>query len=273
MKDVFARHGIPSELVSDNGSQYKSLQFRKFAKEWDFQHSTSSPRYPRSNGLAESSVKTVKKMMKKCLATNKDIQQGLLAIRNTPLACGASPAELLMNRRLNDNLPRLPTSNDTIQPPKRNLVAERKVQKHYHDKNISSRTISEGFRPKQRVALQDPSTKEWTLRGQIVEEVAPRSYTVQLTNGTVLRQNRCHIRKLYSTTSNTNNFLPPLEEPQELIPTDDELTEESQYDESDSDTIPYDHSSEEEAEEDEPCIPRRSNRTVKIHRPLDYQDL
>ena len=43
MKDTFARHGIPTELVSDNGSQYKSHQFKKFSKEWDFQHETSSP--------------------------------------------------------------------------------------------------------------------------------------------------------------------------------------------------------------------------------------
>ena len=55
---------------------------------------STSPRYPQSNGLAESSVKTVKLMMKKCLATGRDIHQGLLAIRNTPLA---SPAELLIN--------------------------------------------------------------------------------------------------------------------------------------------------------------------------------
>ena len=82
MKDVFARHGIPSELISDNGSQYKSHIFRKFAKEWNFQHHTSSPRYPQSNGLAEASVKTVKLMMKKCLATNEDIKKGLLGIRN-----------------------------------------------------------------------------------------------------------------------------------------------------------------------------------------------
>ena len=68
MKDVFSRHGIPSELVTDNGSQYKSNIFRKFAKEWGLEHNTSSPRYPQSNGLAEASVKTVKMMMKTLLS-------------------------------------------------------------------------------------------------------------------------------------------------------------------------------------------------------------
>ena len=46
MKDIFIRHGIPKELVSDNGTQYKSLLFGKFITEWGIHHITSSPRYP-----------------------------------------------------------------------------------------------------------------------------------------------------------------------------------------------------------------------------------
>ena len=83
MKEVFARHGIPAQLVSDNGSQYISHLFKMFAKSWNFKHTTSSPRYPQSNGFAESSVKNMKGMVKKCLATNKDITKGLLTIQHT----------------------------------------------------------------------------------------------------------------------------------------------------------------------------------------------
>ena len=52
-KEAFSRHGIAEELVSDNGPQYKSYRFKKFAKEWQFKQTTSSQYYPRSNGLAE----------------------------------------------------------------------------------------------------------------------------------------------------------------------------------------------------------------------------
>lgn len=202
MKDVFSRHGTPSELITDNGSQYKSSQFRKFAKECDFEHNTSSPRYPQSNGLAESSVKTVKKMMKKCINTGKDIKKGLLAIRNTPLSCGSSPAELLMNRQLNDGLPRLPETLNTKKPPRRNLVAERQKQiKHHDNKILRKQTNPETFTPGQKVALQHHSTKEWSIRGTIVKEVAPRSFDVLTSNNTTLRRNRRQLRKLHSTTS------------------------------------------------------------------------
>ena len=62
MKKIFARFGIPEEIKSDNGLQYTSSEFQQFSNEWKFNHtsSCSSPRYPRSNGLAERTVKNSK---------------------------------------------------------------------------------------------------------------------------------------------------------------------------------------------------------------------
>ena len=64
-KSIFARHGIPQEVVSDNGPQYSSIQYKKFSTEYGFLHTTSSPRFPQSNGEAERAVKTVKNLLKK----------------------------------------------------------------------------------------------------------------------------------------------------------------------------------------------------------------
>ena len=38
LKSIFARHGIPETLVSDNGPQYSSQEFSDFAKEYEFDH-------------------------------------------------------------------------------------------------------------------------------------------------------------------------------------------------------------------------------------------
>ena len=52
LKSIFARHGVPESVVSDNGPQYSSNAFATFAEEYGFTHITSSPRYAQANGLA-----------------------------------------------------------------------------------------------------------------------------------------------------------------------------------------------------------------------------
>ena len=84
LKEQFSRRGIPDCLVTDNGSQIVSQEFRHFATAWEFKHATSSSRYPRSNGKAESAVKVVKALFKKTIKDNNDNWLALLDYRNTP---------------------------------------------------------------------------------------------------------------------------------------------------------------------------------------------
>jgi len=102
LKSIFVRHGIP-EVVSDNGPQYSS-EFSKFASVYGFLHTTSSPKYPQSNGEAEIAIKTVKGLFNKA----EDPYLALLAYRATPLQNGFSPAELLMGQRLRSTAPMIP---------------------------------------------------------------------------------------------------------------------------------------------------------------------
>ncbi|UYV76907.1 K02A2.6-like [Cordylochernes scorpioides] len=98
-KAIFARHGIPDIVISDNGPQFRpstTSAFTKFASEVGFRHITSSPKHPQSYGQAEAAVKIVKNLMKK----NKDPVLALMEYRATPLANGLSPAELLFGRKI-----------------------------------------------------------------------------------------------------------------------------------------------------------------------------
>ncbi|GFO20837.1 Pol polyprotein [Plakobranchus ocellatus] len=101
LKSIFATHGIPDVLVSDNGPQFASAEFRKFTEEFCFTHTTSSPRYPQANGEAERAVQTIKNLLRKA----SDPYVALLSYRATPLRNGYAPSELLIGRRLNTKLP------------------------------------------------------------------------------------------------------------------------------------------------------------------------
>lgn len=58
LKPHMASHGIPDKIVSDNGPQISSQEFKKFKDLFEFDHITTSPTYPRSNGKPENVVKT-----------------------------------------------------------------------------------------------------------------------------------------------------------------------------------------------------------------------
>ena len=62
-KSVFARHGIPVEIVSDN-MPFQSNEFIAFAKAWGIKTTTSSPIHSQTNGQTERSVQTLKKILK-----------------------------------------------------------------------------------------------------------------------------------------------------------------------------------------------------------------
>ena len=84
LKDQFARYGIPEQVVSENGPQYACKEFSDFARSYGFEHVTSSPRYPQSNGFAESQVKIVKRILKKCSVSKTDVALAVIEWRNTP---------------------------------------------------------------------------------------------------------------------------------------------------------------------------------------------
>lgn len=102
-------------MVSDNGPQFDSDEFRRFAREWEFEHVTSSPGHAQSNGLAESAVKTVKRLIRKAHEDGKDRWLALFDHRNTPTeGMRNSPVQRLMSRRTRTLLP----AGETLLKPK-----------------------------------------------------------------------------------------------------------------------------------------------------------
>ena len=106
VKTTCSMFGVPKEFVSDNGPQYSSKEFKQFTDEWGIKHNPSSPLFPKSNGLAERNIQTIKNLIKKCTETGNDISEALLHLRATPIDSHTkSPAELMFKRQLVTMLP------------------------------------------------------------------------------------------------------------------------------------------------------------------------
>ncbi|XP_010513400.1 PREDICTED: uncharacterized protein LOC104789393 [Camelina sativa] len=64
-KNIICRHGLPYEIVTDNGTQFTSMITRRFLTKWQIRLSTSTPRYPQDNGQAEATNKSIVDGLKK----------------------------------------------------------------------------------------------------------------------------------------------------------------------------------------------------------------
>ena len=125
MQSIVSRHGIPETVISDNGPQLSSAAFADFAAKWEFSHVTSSPRYPKSNGMAERTVQTIKKFLEKADKKNEDPYLAILAHRSCPDPSGdPSPAEKLMGRKLRTRLQTTTRTAHSHRVPKHGEKAE-----------------------------------------------------------------------------------------------------------------------------------------------------
>ena len=199
LKQVFARHGIPETVKSDNGPQYSSSEFAMFATNWKFLHVTSSPRYPQSNGLAEKTVQTAKRMLEKAKRDRRDPYLALLEQRNTPVANYKSPAQLSMGRRLRSLLPC--TASQLIPETVRYRDTQVRFQKKQAEQKANYDKIVTPLQPlKSGEAVRVKQEGEWRSAEGVELADTPRSYVVKTPEGAVYRRNR---RNLLQDTSNS----------------------------------------------------------------------
>ena len=196
LKTHLARYGIPDQIISDNGPQYISKEFQDFCNKWDIEHLTSSPYNSKSNGKAESAVKTAKRIMRKCKESRSDPYLAFLDHRNTPSqGMLSSPAQRLMSRRTKTILPTAPS-----------LLRPEVVDAKYCKRDIKSRQDKHNakYHPSAELPiLQEGDTvrlqpfklgeKKWQ-KGTVINRLDQRSYLVDTDSG-MLRRNRQHLKK------------------------------------------------------------------------------
>ena len=197
LKTMFARFGIPEVLRSDNGPQYSSEEFSRFMRRYGVQHLTSSPRYPQSNGQAERTVQTVKRLLKK----SEDPFLALLSYRATPLPwCNISPAELLMGRRLRTTVPQTDDQLIPKWPYLPQFKRENQSFKEQQAKNFDLRHRTQELLPIPEDSAVWVNTEGGPVPGTVTSPAStPRSYIVNTGSGEI-RRNRSHLRVIPSSS-------------------------------------------------------------------------
>ena len=194
LKAHFARYGSPVQLVSDNGPQFTSETFRKFTTTWDIEHLTSSPGNSQANGMAESAVKTAKRLLTKSHKAGSDPYLAMMDHRNTPSqGLQTSPAQRLMNRRTRTLLP---TAATLLQPrvidETDNMKIKKDKQATYFNKTAKDlKPLHEGDVVRMKPLVNGQKT--WQ-KAVVTERLDQRSYLVE-TPTAMYRRNRVHLRK------------------------------------------------------------------------------
>ncbi|XP_058456588.1 uncharacterized protein K02A2.6-like [Malaya genurostris] len=137
LRGLFARLGMPEKLVSDNGTQFTSIEFKQFCAENGIDHVTTAPFHPQSNGQIERFVDTLKRAINKIQegrgSINVALNTFLLTYRSTPNQSapnGLSPSEVMFGRRLRTCLELLrPPPNCTQESLQHQQVASRSLNK------------------------------------------------------------------------------------------------------------------------------------------------
>ena len=144
LQQIFSTHGLPEQIVSDNGPAFTSHEFKDYMKQCGIHHIRTSPYHPSSNGLAERAVQTFKSSLKKLEGNVKTRLFTFLARYwvTARFTTELSPAELLMGRKLRTTLDlmhpdvsrkvttKLSSSSSRKPPPHKSLLTTIMEQKY-----------------------------------------------------------------------------------------------------------------------------------------------
>ena len=168
IRQTFAQHGLPTEVVTDNGPQFVSEEFEQFMKVNGVKHIRAPAYHPSTNGEAERFVQTFKKAMKSSKSKyswNRRICTFLLHYRTTPhTVTGVTPAEL-MGKKLRTRL-------DAVHP---NITG--KMERKCSNNISRERYLETGDSVLVRDYRQRKDT--WT-RGIVQQKLGPYTYIVQV---------------------------------------------------------------------------------------------
>ena len=191
LRKLFAQHGLPEELISDNGPHFIAYEFEVFVRSNGVKHTKCASYHPASNGQVERVVQILTTVLHKPtldkygVSESQRLQSFLLTYRTTRHAVtGRTPAELFLKRQLRTRL--------TSLKPNLMIDVQKKQEKqvNYRDQHSSM----PDFTPMQFLRVKncyDNGVIKFVL-DSIVKRLGPRRYLVRV--GHSMRY--CHVDHL-----------------------------------------------------------------------------
>nr|XP_046478620.1 uncharacterized protein K02A2.6-like [Neodiprion pinetum] len=182
-QQIFARHGLPRQIVSDNGPQFTSDEFTRFVSSAGIKHIRSAVKHPASNGAAENLVRSFKRKLKIMLKNGKTAQEAvdafLFEYRSTQhCTTGETPAKLMLGRQIR-------TKFDLMRP---DVKKHQEQAVHRQERNARGGRTTQ-FSRGERVWAKNFSRNEppWT-EATTEQRLGPVTYTVKLDSGGVVKR-------------------------------------------------------------------------------------
>ena len=200
LNDWFLEFGFPHDLISDNGPCYRE-RFAEWCFDKGINFTTSSPYNPQANGMAEISIKSVKKLLHACHENKECFRMALLEFRNCPRQDGFSPSMAFFGRRLKGVIPFIP---QPLQSVENEDFSEIRLEQK--EKMSSSGHELPPLNIGNEVLIQNQLTNLWDRSGKITDIVGhnERSYIISPHDGGAsIRRNRRFLR-LNSTLPSKN---------------------------------------------------------------------
>ena len=209
--DIFSEHGFPATIRCDRGHNFVSNEFVDFCKKLNISITLSSG-YHHSSNPAEHAVKTVKSLMKHCLASNTSWRIALLEYLSTPLSSNVPSPSELMGRQFQGLLPFF-QDHGTPESVTEQIMLQKEKEKCRHDVSAHDLPV---IPVGATVAYINKDLKTWSI-GK-VEKHENHSYAILTEEGRLVSHNRVHLYKTnvsfsMSTTSPNKSFVPKFDMP------------------------------------------------------------
>ena len=191
LRIMFSSHGLPEQLVTDNGPQFVAEEFALFAKMNGIKHIRCAPYHPASNGLAERFVQSLKMALKASVNSGLPLQRRVLnflfSYRSTPhTTTGVSPSSLFLHRQIRTRL-------DLLRPDRESHVLNKQSQqKDQHDQRARDREFFVG----QSVMARNLRPGADWVPAVVVERLGPLTYLVETSDRLLWKRHIDLLREL-----------------------------------------------------------------------------